>query len=52
MIWRLTIIGIIIIMIIGEGLKDIINYVISLLFCNAFMHVCLLMPCCHLLGKG
>ena len=27
-------------------------YVISVLFCYAFMHVCLLMPCVHLLGKG
>ena len=27
-------------------------YVISVLFCYAFMHVCLLMPCGHLLGKG
>ena len=26
--------------------------VISVLFCYAFMHVCLLMPCGHLLGKG
>ena len=26
--------------------------VISVLFCYAFMLVCLLMPCCHLLGKG
>ena len=26
-------------------------YVISVLFCYAFMHVCLLMPCGHLLGK-
>ena len=25
--------------------------VISVLFCYAFMHVCLLMPCGHLLGK-
>ena len=29
-----------------------IIYVISVLFCYAFMHVCLLMPCGHLLGKG
>ena len=29
-----------------------IIYVISILFCYAFMHVCLLMPCGHLLGKG
>ena len=29
-----------------------IIYVISVLFYYAFMHVCLLMPCCHLLGKG
>ena len=29
-----------------------IVYVISVLFCYAFMHVCLLMPCGHLLGKG
>ena len=28
-----------------------IIYVISVLFCYAFMHVCLLMPCGHLLGK-
>ena len=27
-------------------------YVISVLFCYAFLHVCLLMPCGHLLGKG
>ena len=26
--------------------------VISVLFCYAFMHVCLLMPCGHLMGKG
>ena len=26
--------------------------VIAVLFCYAFMHVCLLMPCGHLLGKG
>ena len=26
--------------------------VISVLFCYAFVHVCLLMPCGHLLGKG
>ena len=26
--------------------------VILVLFCYAFMHVCLLMPCSHLLGKG
>ena len=26
--------------------------VISVLFCYAFMYVCLLMPCGHLLGKG
>ena len=26
--------------------------VISVLFCHAFMRVCLLMPCGHLLGKG
>ena len=25
-------------------------YVISVLFCYAFMHVCMLMPCGHLLG--
>ena len=25
---------------------------LSVLFCYAFMHVCLLMPCGHLLGKG
>ena len=29
-----------------------IIYVISVLFCYAFIHVCLLMPCGHLLGKG
>ena len=29
-----------------------IIYVISVIFCYAFMHVCLLMPCGHLLGKG
>ena len=29
-----------------------IIYVISVLFCYAFMHVCLLMPRGHLLGKG
>ena len=29
-----------------------IIYVISVLFCYAFMHVCLLMPCGHLLGKA
>ena len=29
-----------------------IIYVISVSFCLAFMHVCLLMPCGHLLGKG
>ena len=28
-----------------------IIYVISVLFCYAFMHVCLLMSCGHLLGK-
>ena len=27
-------------------------YVISVLFCYAFTHVCLLMPCGHLMGKG
>ena len=27
-------------------------YVISVLFCYAFMHVCLLMPCGHLLEKS
>ena len=27
-------------------------YVNSILFCYAFMHVCLLMPSGHLLGKG
>ena len=32
--------------------KEGIIYVISVLFCYAFMHVCLLMPCGHLLGKG
>ena len=29
-----------------------IIYVISVLFCYAFMHVCLLMPSGHLLGMG
>ena len=29
-----------------------IIYVISVLFCYAFMHFCLLMPCGHLLGNG
>ena len=29
-----------------------IIYVISVLFCYPFMHVCLLMPCDHLMGKG
>ena len=29
-----------------------IIYVISVLFCYAFMHICLLMPCGHLMGKG
>ena len=29
-----------------------IIYAISVLFCYAFMHVCLLMPCGPLLGKG
>ena len=29
-----------------------IIYLISVLFCYDFMHVCLLMPCGHLLGKG
>ena len=29
-----------------------IIYVISVLFCYAFMYICLLMPCGHLLGKG
>ena len=29
-----------------------IIYVISVLFCYAFMHVCSLMPCGHVLGKG
>ena len=24
----------------------------SVLFCYAFMHVCLLMPCGHLMGKA
>ena len=28
-----------------------IIHVISVLFCYAFMHVCLLMPCGHMLGK-
>ena len=28
------------------------HYVISVLFCYAFEHVCMLMPCGHLLGKG
>ena len=30
----------------------LIVYVISVLFCYAFVNVCLLMPCGHLLGKG
>ena len=29
-----------------------IIYVISSFFCYAFMRICLLMPCGHLLGKG
>ena len=29
-----------------------IVYVISVLFCYAFVCFCLLMPCGHLLGKG
>ena len=29
-----------------------IIYVISVLFCYAFVRVCLLMSCVHLLGKG
>ena len=29
-----------------------IIYVISVFLCYAFMHVCLLMPCGHLLAKG
>ena len=29
-----------------------IIYVICVLFCYAFVHVCLSMPCGHLLGKG
>ena len=29
-----------------------IIYVISVLFCYAFVRICLLMPCGHLLGKG
>ena len=29
-----------------------ILYVISVLFCYAFMHVCLLIPCGHLPGRG
>ena len=29
-----------------------IVYVISVNFCYAFVRVCLLMPCGHLLGKG
>ena len=32
--------------------KGLVIYAISVLFCYAFMHVCLLMPCGHLLGKG
>ena len=32
--------------------KRWIIHVISVLFCYAFMHVCLMMPCGHLLGKG
>ena len=35
-----------------ENLILWIIYIISVLFCYAFMHVCLLMPCGHLLGKG
>ena len=34
----------------GASFVDI--FVISVLFCYAFMHICLLMPCGHLLGKG
>ena len=29
-----------------------IIYVISVLFCYAVMHVCLSMPCCHLLERA
>ena len=29
-----------------------IIYVMSVLFCYAFMHVCLLVPCGHLQGQG
>ena len=29
-----------------------IIYVISVLFCYAFVHFCLLMPCYHLLGRA
>ena len=36
----------------GYLYPSLIIYVISVLFCYAFMHVCLLMPCGHLLGKG
>ena len=32
--------------------QGVFIYIISVLFCYAFMHVCLLMPCGHLLGKG
>ena len=35
------------------ALKDSNGYFcFSVLFCYAFMHVCLLMPCGHLLGLG
>ena len=33
-------------------LFSLIIYVIAVLFCYAFMRICLLMPCGHLLGKG
>ena len=36
----------------GSLYPSLIIYVISVLFCYAFMHVCLLVPCGHLLGKG
>ena len=33
-------------------LELLIIYAISSLFCYAFMHACLSMPCCNLLGKS
>ena len=35
----------------GSG-SDFLIYVVSVLMCYAFVRVCLLMPCGHLLGKG